>query len=549
MKEKSLMRTLRTEDWTTVLLGGVIVALVVGFGLAGKLSWLPTLPASLATPADAGRLVYMFVFLYVLTYAAFRFMGRETRHLLPSFAVIFAIAAGAMYITRIPAIKTLGLESVLFSVAIGLVISNFIGIPEWLRPAMQSEFFIKAGLVVLGTSVIISEILKAGLFGILQSLIVVFSVWYFAFWIARKLKIDPEMSTMLASAVSICGVSAAIATCGAIKGDNKKLSYVISLVLVVAIPMMYLMPWLARELGLSQEVAGAWLGGTIDTTGAVVASGKFLGETAEKYSVIIKSSQNVLLGLAAFLISIYWSYRGTVREEKPTVGVLWYRFPKFVLGFVLASVIFSTCFDPAVAKQMGDVANKNFREAFFAIAFVSIGLETNFRQLFSHENICFRDRTGIQYPAHPRSGLPAVRGNRRRVTVFLVRRASKRPGALPPAFCLPASTGGKVSPNHSARKRTFPRRETVHFPCSSRRTLYVSSSSMFQAYPPEGSVLRFRTGDVSPSGRSTSARSESVLKITVAARTAELSCGSPTGSSRMPSSKGRMQRCCTWLQR
>ena len=386
MKEKSLMRTWRTEDWTTVLLGGVVVALVVGFALAGKLSWLPTLPASLATLADVGRLVYMFVFLYVLTYAAFRFMGRETRHLLPSFAVIFAIAAGAMYITRIPAIKTLGLESVLFSVAIGLVISNFIGIPEWLRPAMQSEFFIKAGLVVLGTSVIISEILKAGLFGILQSLIVVFSVWYFAFWIARKLKIDPEMSTMLASAVSICGVSAAIATCGAIKGDNKKLSYVISLVLVVAIPMMYLMPWLARELGLSQEVAGAWLGGTIDTTGAVVASGKFLGETAEKYSVIIKSSQNVLLGLAAFLISIYWSYRGTTREEKPTVGVLWYRFPKFVLGFVLASVIFSTCFDPAVAKQMGDVANKNFREAFFAIAFVSIGLETNFRQLFSHEN-------------------------------------------------------------------------------------------------------------------------------------------------------------------
>lgn len=140
MKEKSLMRTLRTEDWTTVLLGGVVVALVVGFALAGKLSWLPTLPASLATLADVGRLVYMFVFLYVLTYAAFRFMGRETRHLLPSFAVIFAIAVGAMYITRIPAIKTLGLESVLFSVAIGLVISNFIGIPEWLRPAMQSEF-------------------------------------------------------------------------------------------------------------------------------------------------------------------------------------------------------------------------------------------------------------------------------------------------------------------------------------------------------------------------------------------------------------------------
>ena len=150
--------------------------------------------------------------------------------------------------------------------------------------------------------------------------------------------------------------------------------------------MMYVMPWLAGQMGLSQEVAGAWLGGTIDTTGAVVASGKFIGETAEKYSVIIKSSQNVLLGLAAFLISIYWSYRGTQREEKPTASVLWQRFPKFVLGFVVVSVIFSTCFDMSTAKEISGVANKNFREALFSIAFVSIGLETNFKQLFSQQN-------------------------------------------------------------------------------------------------------------------------------------------------------------------
>lgn len=387
MKEnKSLIHSLRNEDWTTVLLGGIIMLFAIALGLTGNLNLMPVLPASLSSAGDVAQLLYMFVFLYVLTFAGFRFMKRDTKHLFPSFAAIFVIAAAAMYITRIPAIKTLGLESVLFSVAIGLIISNFIGIPQWLRPAMQSEFFIKTGLVVLGSSVIFSEILKAGFFGILQSLVVVFSVWYFAFWIARKMKVDREMSTMLASAVSICGVSAAIATCGAIKGDNKKLSYVISLVLVMAIPMMYIMPWLATKMGLSQEVAGAWLGGTIDTTGAVVASGKFLGETAEKYSVIIKSSQNVLLGLAAFLISIYWSYKGTQREEKPTASVLWQRFPKFVLGFVIVSIVFSTCFDAGTAKEIGSVANKNFREALFAIAFVSIGLETNFKQLFSQEN-------------------------------------------------------------------------------------------------------------------------------------------------------------------
>lgn len=383
---KNAKRTYANEDWTTVILGGVIMLFVTAASLAGHTYLIPKFPSELSSLPDAANLAYMFAFLCALTIAGFAIMGKSVKNVIPSFAVIFALAAAAVYITRIPAVKSTGIESVLFSVAIGLAISNLTSVPSWLRPAMQSEFFIKTGLVVLGSSVIFSEILKAGFFGILQSLVVVFGVWYFAFWVARKMKVDDEMSTMLASAVSICGVSAAIATCGAIKGDNKKLSYVISLVLVIAIPMMYVMPWLAVKMGLSQEVAGAWLGGTIDTTGAVVASGKFIGETAEKYSVIIKSSQNVLLGLAAFLISIYWSYKGTQREEKPTASLLWRRFPKFVLGFVAVSVIFSTCFDAGTAKEIGSAANKNFREALFAIAFVSIGLETNFRQLFSQEN-------------------------------------------------------------------------------------------------------------------------------------------------------------------
>ena len=94
--------------------------------------------------------------------------------------------------------------------------------------------------------------------------------------------------------------------------------------------------------------------GTIDTTGAVVAAGKFLGETAETYSVIIKSSQNVLLGIAAFAISIYWSLRGTNRTERPTAKVIWDRFPKFVVGFVIASLVFSFCMPLQEAKALGD---------------------------------------------------------------------------------------------------------------------------------------------------------------------------------------------------
>ena len=126
----------------------------------------------------------------------------------------------------------------------------------------------------------------------------------------------------------------------------------ISLVLIVAIPMMIFMPYLAKWMGLSQEVAGAWIGGTIDTTGAVVASGTIIGETAQKYAVIIKSAQNVLLGLAAFAISIYWSYSNKeAGVEKPTARVIWDRFPKFVIGFILASLLFSFRFERGNSKN------------------------------------------------------------------------------------------------------------------------------------------------------------------------------------------------------
>jgi uncharacterized integral membrane protein (TIGR00698 family) len=272
---------------------------------------------------------------------------------------------------------------------IGLLVSNVFGLPDWLRATLTTELFVKIGLVLLGTSVIFSDILKAGSLGLVQALVVVLSVWYFAFWLCRKLKVDDELTMMIASGVSICGVSAAIATSGAIKGDPKKLSYVISLVLITAIPMMIVMPYAARWLGLSQEVTGAWLGGSIDTTGAVVASGSLVGETALKISTIVKFSQNVLLGVAAFAISLYWTYTNHPAaqdaEKKPTLAIIWERFPKFVLGFVAASLLFSFFISPATTEAVKG-GLKSAQGLWFALAFTSIGLETNFSDLFKQEN-------------------------------------------------------------------------------------------------------------------------------------------------------------------
>ncbi len=381
-----------TEDWASVVVGGILIMAIVAtsffpelprFGPKSGWTGWTVLSAEVFTTGNTIRLVLTFLYFFFFSLAGAWLMGKKGKELLTAFPVVFVLSMIAQFIASSGSMKDLGLETVLFSLLIGLFISNVIKTPQWLKAGIQSEFYIKIGLVMLGATILFSEIMKAGLYGVLQAVIIVVSVWYFAFWIAKKLKVDEELSIMLASAVSICGVSAAIATAGAIKGDSKKLSYVISLVLVVAIPMMIFMPLLARWMNLPDEVTGAWLGGSIDTTGAVVAGGTIAGDIALKFSTIIKFSQNVLLGVAAFLISIFWTYRQAGKDEpaeKPTLSIIWERFPKFVLGFILASMAFSFLIDNETAIAAGKTI-KSYQSLWFNLAFVCIGLETRFRDL------------------------------------------------------------------------------------------------------------------------------------------------------------------------
>jgi len=205
---------------------------------------------------------------------------------------------------------------------------------------------------------------------------------WLAVWLAKKLRVDDELSAILATGVSICGVSAAIAACGAIQGDKKKLSYAISLILIIAVPMMVLEPWIAKALGIPDIIAGAWLGGTLDTTGSVVAAGALISEPAMKVGTIVKFSQNVLIGVAAFVLSIWWTLKkGKQTGERPSLRVIWERFPKFVLGFLIASFVFSFFLDPGLVKETKGILSGP-RTVWFALAFTSIGLETRFTELF-----------------------------------------------------------------------------------------------------------------------------------------------------------------------
>jgi len=327
--------------------------------------------------------IYIGIGILILSIIGMALMGHNVGMFVVGFPIVYIITLVALFVAGNYTINVYGLEYVLWCLFIGLFISNVIGLPDWLRPAVQTEFYIKTGLVILGAGILFKEILEAGALGIIQAVLVVSVVWYFCYWLCQKLGVDDEFSAILASGVSICGVSAAIATSGAIKGDPKKLSYTTSLVLVTAVPMMVLMPVISKWVGMSDPVAGAWLGGTLDTSGSVVAAGSLISDVAMKVGVIVKMSQNVLIGVAAFILAVVWTFKKAEEVpggEKPGLIEIWRRFPKFVLGFMAASILFSFFLNPdivgAVKSQLGGL-----RVFWFALAFTSIGLETNFREL------------------------------------------------------------------------------------------------------------------------------------------------------------------------
>jgi len=342
--------------------------------------------AKVFTWDNLSKIVGIGIIWLVVATVGFALIGGKVGAFVIGFPVVFALAWLARVLAGNGLFIEYGVEYVIFALGLGLLISNTVGTPKWLMPAVQTEYYIKTGLVVLGAGLLFLEIIQAGVLGILQAVLVVSVVWYVCFWIARKLRVDDDFAAMLSSSVAICGVSAAIATCGAIQGDKKKLSYVTSLVLIVAVPMMIIMPWLVKAFQIPDIVAGAWMGGTLDTSATVVAAGALISDAAMKTGVIVKFSQNALIGVAAFILVVWWTYKAGAAggTDKPSAGIIWERFPKFVLGFLIASALFSFFLPGDMAKGTQSALGQ-FRTWWFALAFVCIGLETKFVDLATME--------------------------------------------------------------------------------------------------------------------------------------------------------------------
>ncbi|NWF67893.1 MAG: putative sulfate exporter family transporter [Chloroflexi bacterium] len=275
------------------------------------------------------------------------------------------------------------LEYPLTAVVVGLVANGVLRLTRtytYVRPAVRTELYLKIGLVILGARISLGDLLATGVGGLVQALIMVGVVFFFTWWLGGRLKLPETLRAVLASAVSICGVSAAIAAAGAVQARKEEVTYITTLVILVALPLMVLAPPMATALNLPQDVAGAWFGGNIDTTAAVVGAGTLYGAQAQQTAAVVKLSQNVLIGFVAFGLALYFVTvvkRG--EGERPSAKIIWQRFPKFVLGFVLVSLLASVgAFTPELVREMSSAY-----QWIFALAFVCIGIDFSLHDLRS----------------------------------------------------------------------------------------------------------------------------------------------------------------------
>jgi len=383
---------LAKEDWWAIwlsglLISGVVLEFITSVPGVGRWSTLPTE----AFPGRVSGLLSLGLGLVFITAIAVQIMSGNGRRYATAFIPVFALAVLAYTVANQTGIRAAGFGYAFWALLIGLFIANTIGTPQWMKSAIRSELYIKTGLVFLGAEILFGNILNLGLPGLFVAWFVTPVVLIFMYQFGtRILKIGSRsLVIVIAAATSVCGVSAAIAVAAAARAKKEELTLAVGMSLIFTVVMMVAMPALVRALGMDPVVGAAWIGGTVDATGAVVAAGALLGEQAEQIAAVVKMVQNMLIGVVAFLVAVFWVTRierdgDNTKEQKPDAMEIWRRFPKFILGFIAASVIFSFLLTPSLGDtrvaEILDVTS-DFRGWFFCLAFVSIGLESRFRDL------------------------------------------------------------------------------------------------------------------------------------------------------------------------
>jgi len=406
---------LRKEDWWAIWIGlGLVAAAVALFANGASIKWIAVAPQKWAHLANAAAQLQAHAVQYAALFVLWAVslgigaaaLGFKLTRFVPAFLVLY-VAAGAIYFLGLwDQAAHYNLEPPLVALGLGLLVSNTVGVPRWLEPGLRVEFYIKTGIVLLGASLPLTLIAWAGPVAIVQAAIVSLVTFGVIYYSAVRLGLDRRLAATLGTGGAVCGVSGAIAIGGAVGAKKDQVSVAISLVVVWAIVMIFVLPLAARSLHLSTGVAGAWIGTSEFADAAGLAAAQTYGGYAgnvpgiaghadaavSAFTLMKVIGRDVWIGVWAFVLSLIATTRWerTPVQSKADAGEIWRRFPKFVLGFLAASAVItlvSKGYDYAAYKKdvlPGLVAPlQALRTWTFTFAFLSIGLTTRVREFVS----------------------------------------------------------------------------------------------------------------------------------------------------------------------
>src|SRR5499427_938376 len=312
-------------------------------------------------------------------------LPRRLLELIPGIGLLFIIGYGGKLIEQ--SISAYGkanhlalpnFEYVLWAIIIGLIIANTVGVPKIFRAGVATyEFWLKLGIVLLGVRFLLGDVLRLG--GI--SLVAVFLELGLSIilmtWLGNLFRLTPKLTSLLAIGSSICGVSAIIAAKGAINAKDEDASYAIAAILALGAVGLFAFPVIGHLLGMSDHAYGLWAGLGIDNTAEATAAGNLWSEQAGKIAVLAKTTRNATIGFVVLAYAIYWATKGEARTIDNKAAFLWNKFPKFVLGFIVVSLL--ATLGVFSKEQSADIANLS-RWAFL-LTFAGVGLSTDFREM------------------------------------------------------------------------------------------------------------------------------------------------------------------------
>jgi uncharacterized integral membrane protein (TIGR00698 family) len=368
-----------------------------------KWSTLPQLGAHFA--GNYERYIVQFLAWLAVFTVALTSLGHKARDFLPSFAILYTLSVAIFALGQWDQANTYNLEPPLVALAVGLVLSNLIGLPRFLDAGFRVEFYIKTGIVLLGATLPFTLIVWAGPTAILQASIVSIITFLVIYWVAIKLGLDKRLAATLGAGGAVCGVSAAIAIAGAVGAKKEDASIAITTVIIWAIAMIFVLPFIAEALHLSAGVGGAWIGtsefadaagfAAAQTYGNLASHGAVAGTSDQAifaYTLIKVVGRDVWIGIWAFVLAIIATtqWERVQSGRKPEAAEIWWRFPKFVIGFLVTSLLVTAV---TTGYTLADY-NKNvvpslvapikdLRTWAFIFCFLSIGLTTRFRELVS----------------------------------------------------------------------------------------------------------------------------------------------------------------------